>query len=260
VTPLLEVRNLVKHFGPVRAVDDVSFTLDAGETLALVGESGCGKTTLARCLLRLLEPTSGAIRLSGQDLLALRGRELRQIRRQMQIVFQDPFASLNPRLTVGQALGEPLWIHRLCRRAELRTRVGELLAMVGLPADAADHYPHAFSGGQRQRIVIARALAPRPKLLIADEPVASLDVSVQAQILNLLLDLQAKLGLAYLFITHNLAVVAQFARRAAVMYQGRIVESGPTAELFRQPGHSYTRALLAAVPGLRDGKRGGVQT
>jgi peptide/nickel transport system ATP-binding protein len=248
VTPLLEVENLVKHFGDVRAVDGVSFALDAGETLALVGESGCGKSTLARCVLRLIEPTSGSVRFEGRDVLALRGESLRALRRQAQIVFQDPFAALNPRMTVGQAIAEPLLVHGLARRSEFPKRVAALLEMVGLRAECAGRCPHEFSGGQRQRVVIARALATGPRLIVADEPVSALDVSVQAQVLNLLQELQRRLGVAYLFVTHNLAVVRHVARRTAVMYLGRVVEIGSTAEVFARPRHPYTQALLSAVP------------
>jgi oligopeptide/dipeptide ABC transporter ATP-binding protein len=245
---LLEVTDLVKRFGPVRAVDGVGFQLGPGETLALVGESGCGKTTVGRCLLRLLEPDAGQVRFEGEDVLRLRGRKLRAWRQRVQIVFQDPFASLNPRMTIGQALAEPLRIHGLCSGKAVAVRVGELLETVGLRADHAGHYPHEFSGGQRQRVVIARALALGPKLIVADEPVSALDVSVQAQIINLLIDLQRQLQLSFLFISHNLAVVRHMAQRTAVMYLGRIVEIGPSADVFAAPRHPYTQALLSAVP------------
>jgi len=248
VTGLLEVRDLKAHFGPVRAVDGVSFTVDEGEVLALVGESGCGKSTTGRCILRLIEPSAGELRFQGQDMLRLSGRQLRQLRRHAQIVFQDPFSSLDPRMTAGQAIGEPLYVHHLCNRREIGARVAELLEMVGLTEADARRYPHEFSGGQRQRIAIARALATRPKLVVADEPVAALDVSVQAQIVNLMQDLRASTGVAYLFISHNLALVSHIADRVAVMYLGKIVEIGPHAALFRQPGHPYTQALLSSIP------------
>jgi oligopeptide/dipeptide ABC transporter ATP-binding protein len=255
MTPLLEVEGLVKHYGAVRAVDGVTFRVGTGETLALVGESGCGKSTLARCVLRLIEPNAGRVCFEGHDVLALRGAALQALRRQVQIVFQDPFAALNPRLSVGQALAEPLWIHRLCARSELRERVGDLLEMVGLSREYVRRYPHEFSGGQRQRIVIARALATAPRLIVADEPVSALDVSVQAQVLNLLLDLRDRLGVAYLLVAHNLAMVRHVAQRTAVMYLGRLVEVGPTEELFARPRHPYTQALLSAVP-VADPARG----
>jgi oligopeptide/dipeptide ABC transporter ATP-binding protein len=259
VSALLEVCNLVKHFPlaggwfgkgekVVRAVDDVSFTVGAGETLALVGESGCGKSTTGRCVLRLVQPTSGAIRFGGQDIFATPNRELRRLRQRMQIIFQDPFSSLNPRMTVGQAIAEPLIVHRALSRSEVHNRVAELLEMVDLEAEYAHRYPHEFSGGQRQRIVIARALALHPQLIVADEPTSALDVSVQAQIVQLMQALQQRLGVSYLFISHNLAVVRQMAHRTAVMYLGRIVEIGPTKQLFAQPRHPYTQALLSAVP------------
>ena len=241
----------------VTAVADVSLSLRAGETLALVGESGCGKSTTARLLLRLEEADAGRVLFRGRPLDGMSTRELRDYRRRVQPVFQDPFGSLNPRLTVGDTLREALSVHDIARGEEGRRRAGELLATVGLePADAARH-PHEFSGGQRQRIGIARALAVEPEVLIADEPVSALDVSVQAQILNLLAELRQRLGLSMLFIAHDLAVVRQVADRVAVMYLGRVVETGPTEELFSDPLHPYTRALLAAVPRPRPGAREG---
>jgi len=233
----------------IRAVDGVSFTLDRGQTLGLVGESGCGKTTLARTILRLIPATSGQVHFDGRDVLALRGAALRAMRRDMQIIFQDPLGSLNPRLRVESIVGEALTVHGLVRSAaERRERVAELLRRVGLSPDALWRYPHEFSGGQRQRIGIARALALRPKLIICDEPVSALDVSIQSQILNLLNELQAEFGLSYLLIAHNLAVVRHASDRVAVMYKGRIGELAPTDELFDNPQHPYTRTLLAAVP------------
>ncbi len=257
--PLVEVRDLAKHFpirrgifgrtvGQIRAVDGVSFEVRRGETLALVGESGSGKTTAALSLLRLLEPTGGGVTFDGQNALTLDRLNLKRLRRRAQIIFQDPFASLNPRLTVGAVLREILHVHGLARGAAAEKRVGELLAVVGLHAEDALKYPHEFSGGQRQRIGIARALAVEPDFIVADEPVSALDVSVQAQVLNLLADLQREFHLTYLFITHDLSVVRQIADRVAVMYLGRVVEVGGCASLFENPLHPYTRALLAAVP------------
>jgi ABC-type oligopeptide transport system ATPase subunit len=255
--PLLEVRRLVKEFsrgglfgkGPVvRAVDDVSFTIEAGETFGLVGESGSGKTTTGRCVLRLVEPTSGEVVFKGRDLLALPRRELRQARRDMQIVFQDPYSSLNPRLRVGEIVEEPLVIHRLGSRAERRARVEQLFELVGLDAGQLRRYPHEFSGGQRQRIGLARALALNPSLVVADEPVSALDLSVQAQVVALLMELQQRLALTYLFIAHDLRLVEHLCGRVAVMYLGRIVEMGDTAKLFAAPQHPYTKALLSAIP------------
>ncbi|MBL0937308.1 MAG: ATP-binding cassette domain-containing protein [Gemmatimonadaceae bacterium] len=259
MTPLLQVRDLTKHFpirrgilqrvtGHVRAVDGVSFDLARGETLALVGESGCGKTTTGRALLRLTEPTSGTVTVNGTDFLALRGEELRRMRRHMQIVFQDPYGSLNPRMTVGAAIREGLIVHQIAEGAEADRRVANLLEEVGLRGEYAARLPHEFSGGQRQRIGIARALAVEPSFIVCDEPVSALDVSVQAQVINLLRDLQRERGLAYLFIAHDLAVVSHMADRVAVMYLGRIVELAPRRALFATPRMPYTRALLSAVP------------
>ncbi|WP_428684739.1 ABC transporter ATP-binding protein [Reyranella sp.] len=257
---LLEVRGLQKHFpvksgafglvsGHVRAVDGVDFHVAPGETLAIVGESGCGKSTVGRLVLRLLEPTGGSVRFEGEDLLSLSQARMRAQRRHMQVIFQDPYASLNPRMTVGAMLGEPLMLHGLAAsESARRTRVGELLELVGLRPEHARRYPHEFSGGQRQRLAIARALAVEPKLIVADEPVSALDVSIQAQVVNLMRSLQARFGLAYVFISHDLAVVKHIADRIAVMYLGQIVETATTDELFRNPRHPYTRALLSAVP------------
>jgi oligopeptide transport system ATP-binding protein len=257
--PLLEVRDLRKLFpirrgvfgktiGHVHAVDGVSFDLDAGSALGLVGESGCGKTTLGRCLLRLIEPTSGTVRLDGSDVLALPRGQLRPFRRHMQMIFQDPYGSLNPRLTVGEILAEPLVVHALADRRGANEQAAILLERVGLKREHLGHYPHQFSGGQRQRIGIARALALKPKLIVCDEPVSALDVSVQAQVLNLLKDLQQEFGIAYLFISHDLAVVSHLCPRVAVMYLGEIVEIGPVESILEQPLHPYTQALLSAVP------------
>jgi oligopeptide transport system ATP-binding protein len=257
--PLLQVTDLKKHFpikrgllsrtvGQVRAVDGVSFSIQAGEVLGLVGESGCGKTTTGRCILRLIEPTSGSVRFEGREVLTLGRRALRSLRREMQIVFQDPYSSLNPRLTVGSMLGEALAIHRLARGAAARERVAELLTLVGLSPDHARRYPHEFSGGQRQRIGVARALAVSPRLIVADEPVSALDVSIQAQIINLLRELQRKMNLTYLFVAHDLSVVEFISDRVAVMYLGKIVEMAGGVDLYRRPLHPYTVSLLSAIP------------
>ena len=249
---LLEAEGVSVHFptknGAIRAVEEVSFDLALGETLGIVGESGCGKSTLARALLRLIEPTAGNIRFAGEDLTALGARELRRRRRDMQLVFQDPFASLDPRCTVAATLEEPLIVHAHGNKASRRARVAELLNQVGLEPAAGSRYPHEFSGGQRQRIAIARAIALRPKLVIADEPVSALDVSIQSQIINLLVELRQELGLAFVFISHDLAVVRLVSRRIAVMYLGRIVELATSEALFAAPQHPYTQALLAAIP------------
>jgi oligopeptide/dipeptide ABC transporter ATP-binding protein len=257
-TPLLEVRNLTKHFpvrggmlgwhaGLVRAVDSISFTLSSGSTLGLVGESGCGKTTTSKLILGLEPPTAGAIRFEGEDVLALGAEAGRRFRRSVQAVFQDPYASLDPRMRVGAIIAEPLVINEPTGAAERRRRVQELLDVVGLPARAAELFPHEFSGGQRQRIAIARALALSPKLIVLDEPVSALDVSIRAQILNLLRDLQARLGVSYLFIAHDLAAVAHMSHTIAVMYLGKIVELGDAEQVALEPKHPYTKALFAAA-------------
>ena len=256
---LLTVRDLVKYFpvrkgvfsrqaGAVRAVDGVSFSVPRGKTLSLVGESGCGKSTTGRAILRLIEPTSGSVFFDGIDVRALDRAALRALRKRMQVIFQDPYGSLNPRMTVASVLSEALAAHGLGTRETRRDRVARLLELVGLPPEAAERYPHEFSGGQRQRYGIARALAVEPDLIVADEPVSALDVSIQAQILNLLSDLQATLGIAYLFIGHNLAVVRHISDRVAVMYLGRIVEIGSRDDVFLRPVHPYTKALLASAP------------
>jgi ABC-type oligopeptide transport system ATPase subunit len=257
-TPLLEVRNLTKHFTRggglfhrgtiVKAVDGVSFTIADGETFGLVGESGSGKSTTGRCILRLIEPTSGDVRYRGEDILAYSSSQMRAARRHMQMIFQDPYSSLNPRMRARDIVDEPLAIHKLGTKRERAARVADLFRVVGLDPAHLDRYPHEFSGGQRQRIGVARALALEPKFIIADEPVSALDVSIQAQVINLLMDLQQRLQLTYLFIAHDLRLVRHICRRVAVMYLGRIVEIGETERIFARPAHPYTRALLSAIP------------
>ena len=261
MTVLLELRDVVKHFpvrdalgrraGAVHAVDGVSLSVAEGEVLAIVGESGCGKSTLGRVMLRLIEPDSGSVRFAGEDLASLSPSALRARRRDMQIIFQDPFGSLDPRMTVAQAIAEPLRLHRLVPRAEEAARVAELLRRVGLRPENAGRWPHEFSGGQRQRIAIARALASNPRLIIGDEPVSALDVSVQAQVINLLRDLIRDLRLTFVLVSHDLGVVRHVADRVAVMYLGRIVEEGPAEDVLGAPRHPYTRALVAAMPGAQ---------
>jgi len=258
--PLLEVTGLVKHFpvkrgllidrevDRVRAVDGVSFSVGPGETLGLVGESGCGKSTLCRTALQLLKPTAGSVRFEGREIAGLSRRQMRPLRPRMQMVFQDPYAALNPRKRIGQIVGEPLRIQGSVSSAELRRRVQELLERVGLSARHHDRFPHEFSGGQRQRVGIARALASQPRLIFADEPVSALDVSIRAQIVNLLDDLQRELGVSYVFVAHDIGIVRHVSDRVAVMHEGRIVEEGPAARLCERPSHPYTKSLLAAVP------------
>lgn len=263
---LLEARNIKKYFpikkglllrevGQVKAVDDITLSVRRGETLGLVGESGCGKSTLGRTLIRLYEPTGGELKLNGQDFLKLSGSELRQKRKNIQMIFQDPYAALDPRMTIGQIIGQPFKIHKTLGAKEAETRVQQLLELVGLKASHVNRYPHEFSGGQRQRICIARAIALDPELIICDEPVSALDVSIQAQILNLLKDLQERLNLTYIFISHDLSVIEHICDRVAVMYLGKIVEIADRDELFKNPQHPYTQALLSAIPHFGEGKK-----
>jgi len=262
---ILEAKNIQKYFpikkgllrrtvGQVRAVEDITLSVRRGETLGLVGESGCGKSTLGRTLIRLYEPSSGSLKFRGKDFLSLRGEELRQSRRHIQMIFQDPFASLDPRMTVGQILQQPFVVHHLLNKVERNNRIKELLTLVGLSPTVINRYPHEFSGGQRQRISIARAIALEPDLIICDEPVSALDVSIQAQILNLLKDLQEKLKLTYLFISHDLSVIEHVCDRIAVMYLGKIVELSDRDELFANPKHPYTQALIGSIPQIGQGK------
>ena len=259
MSALLEVEDLAVRYeargATIRAVDGVGFSLARGEVLGIVGESGCGKSTLGRAILRLVDPAAGTIRFEGEDITRLGRREMVARRRDMQVVFQDPFGALNPRHRVAEIVGEPLAVHRVGDRASRAARVAELLALVGLPADAAGRYPHEFSGGQRQRIAIARALALEPRLLVADEPVSALDVSIQSQVINLLAELRARLGLAMIFISHDLSVIRHVSDRIAVMYLGRIVEIGPADAVFDAPAHPYARALLSAVPQVDPARR-----
>jgi oligopeptide/dipeptide ABC transporter ATP-binding protein len=261
MTALLEVSNLSKHYpardgnGLVKAVNDVSLSLEVGRTLGIVGESGCGKSTLARLILRLIEPTAGTIHFNGENLVGLASSELRRRRRDIQIVFQDPFASLDPRMIVASIISEPLDIHGIGSKAERKAKVLELLDLVGLDPSAASKYPHEFSGGQRQRIGIARAIALEPKLVVLDEPVSALDVSIQSQILNLLIDLKKRLGLSYIFISHDLSVVEHVSDDVAVMYLGQIVEHGKTAQVLRAPLHPYSQALVSAIPEIDPNKK-----
>jgi oligopeptide/dipeptide ABC transporter ATP-binding protein len=254
VTALLELKDIEKHYpardghGTVRAVDGVSLALNRGQTLGIVGESGCGKSTLARVIMRLIDPSAGIIRFEGNDITRLTVREMRRYRRDMQIVFQDPYASLDPRMTIGDIVAEPLEIHAIGSRGGREAKVADLLALVGLDADAARRYPHEFSGGQRQRIGIARAIALEPKLVVLDEPVSALDVSIQSQVLNLLMDLKQRLNLSYVFISHDLSLVEYMSDEVAVMYLGRVVERGPAEALLRSPKHPYTQALVSSVP------------
>ncbi len=265
--PLLDVRDLHTHFpirsgvfqrvvGHVKAVDGVTFSIGKGETLGLVGESGCGKTTVGRSILRLIPPTSGSVEFDGTDVLAASGPRLKRLRRSMQIIFQDPAGSLNPRMRIASIIGEPLTVHGLCNSgAELRERVEQLLVRCGMPKAAADRYPHEFSGGQRQRIGIARALALEPSFIVCDEPTSALDVSIQAQIINLLTDLQSEFGLSFLFISHDMAVIQHVCKRIAVMYRGKIVEEGQRDQILHDPQHKYTQSLLSAVPTPKPGPK-----